>query len=265
MTTRSSGFEHISEAVNVPAELGTERQATCACGASFTQTHGMTQWVPPRCEACRNAADEPWRAEQIESKRRQRLSALGVPPKYSGVSLETFTLHGDEENRKLQSRRLIAARRYLADWPAVPEVIVFRGGPGTGKGHIAWSMAQELCRLHDVQVRVVKLADAVRDLREAWRSSEGLSEAQRLERYRQPDLLVIDEVSRHAFYGEPHRHLYDLVDHRVEQCRPTLLTTNETVSGLEDLLQPALTSRVAGVNMWDFGDVDYRLTKGRAA
>lgn len=248
----------------LPAGWGDMRGAVCGCGEKFTQTK-LADWTPTKCQTCRGAIAQRITEDTEHAKASLRVAGLEVPPKYRDARIETFTTHGAEEDRKRHVRLTTAARRYLNDWPDVHEVLVFRGGPGTGKGHLAWSLAKELVRLHDVSVRVVKLADAVRDLREAWRSEGGLSEAARLERYRSPGLLIIDEVSRHAFYGEPHRHLYDLVDHRIEQCRPTILTTNESKQGLADLLLPALTSRIAGSGMWEFGEVDYRLTKGRAA
>jgi len=109
------------------------------------------------------------------------------------------------------------------------------------------------------------LSDVVRDVREAWNSHEetGHSETQRLSKYRKPDFLAIDEVSRHAFYGVPTQHLYDLIAWREVQCKPTILTTNESGSSLAEFLGPALASRALG---WhppvDFGVTDYRLARG---
>jgi DNA replication protein DnaC len=245
-------------AESMPAGFGEQREATCGCGAPFTQTK-LANWTPTRCAECRGVVSADLRDETIDTQLRLRVAALACPPKYLDATIDTFRLHGSDAERKRQVRLTTAARRYLADWPDVPEVLVFRGGPGTGKGHLAWSIAKALIRLHPVDVRFTKLPDVIRDLREAWRSDGGQTEAARLERYRKPDLQIVDEVSRHAFYGEPHRHLYDLIDHRVDHCRPTIITTNETMDGLAEILLPALTSRVASSGLWEFGEADYRL------
>ena len=109
------------------------------------------------------------------------------------------------------------------------------------------------------------LADIIRDLRESWRrraDDDGPSERQRLAAYRSADLLVIDEVSRHALYGEPTQHLYDLIAPREANLQPTILTTNESAAGLEDLIGPALTSRAAGAGgLWEFGTTDLRIVR----
>src|SRR5690606_36892115 len=112
---------------------------------------------------------------------------------------------------------LTAARDYAASFldrfPAVPTISVFTGAPGTGKGHLAWAIARQLVERAQ-RVQVVKLADLVRELRASWGQKGGDGDRLVLEHYRRLDLLVIDEVSRHAFYGQPVQHLYDVIDHR---------------------------------------------------
>ena len=240
-------------------EFGQTREGTCRCGAKFTQTRMLKDWVPWGCDKCRLEIEEKVAESSAEAARFVSLAALQVPELYQGVRLGTYEIWGDDAQQKRQGRVLQLARRYLGDWPHVEAVVVFRGGPGTGKGHIGWSLLQQLVLTHRVSARACKLGDAVKDLREPWRNEEGPSERARLRAYRDPDLLFIDEVSRHALYGEPRQHLYEMIDHRVERCRPTILTTNEEPAGLVELLGPALVSRTAGSGIWDFGTGDYRL------
>jgi DNA replication protein DnaC len=250
------------------------RAATCSCGRGFTQTRfegfpsegdGEGRWLPKTCEMCRGqdaearrAAMEAQRIQAEETLRAQRLAALGVPTLFAGVSLESFQVHGEVEDRTKLHRVLQVARRYLGLWPDVEPLIVFTGAPGTGKGHVSWSIAKALT-VHGAMVRVVKLPALIRDLREAWRDRQGPSEGERLRRYREPDLLVLDEVSRHALYGQPTQHLYDVIDDRLEWCRPTILTTNESDNGLAELLGGALLDRIqGGGGLLDFGDSSWR-------
>jgi DNA replication protein DnaC len=229
-------------------------------------------WIRQRCNACGKRVEAERDADRARAEREeraaQRLATLRIPPLYAGASLDAFELHGDDANRAKQARALQVSRRYLGTWPDVPLILIFLGVPGSGKGHVVWSLARSLCETHGAMVRVCVLSDVIRDLREAWGSrDEGdLSEAQRLARYRSSDLLVIDEVSRHAFYGQPQQHLYDLVAWREVQCKPTILTTNETGQSLAEFLGPALASRALG---WgspvDFGEADYRLRRGMRA
>lgn len=229
-------------------------------------------WKRQPCEACRRAAPDELDAqhqiadEVTEARARltaQRLALLAVPPLYADARLDSFRQHGTEEDRRLQVRAIRFATRYVEAWPQAPVITVFAGGYGTGKTHLAYAIARALVEQHQILARVCVLSDLIRDLREAWgaRDEGGLSEAQRLAKYRDTDLLVIDEVSRHAFYGQPQQHLYDLVAWRETQRRPTILTTNDTGDALTETLGPALASRTSrwrGVVV--FGDADYRVT-----
>lgn len=242
------------------------------CGKTFTQTHVFGQWAPSACPECvklQIAADDQKRAaEETENRRKAALASLDVPLLYRDVSLANFRSHGDEESRRRQARVLQLAYRYVANWPdrqnldslgAFPIVAVFRGAPGSGKGHVAWSIAKHVALEELGRVVFTTLADCVRDLRETWRSDSDATENQRLRRYRRADLLVLDEVSKHAFYGEPTQHLYSLVAYREERLLPTILTTNETPEALAELLGPALESRAASWGgVWQFGEADYR-------
>lgn len=244
----------------IVGQIGETRPARCTCGASFTQHAFLAgRWMPLKCERCRGIEEQEHASGAEAARRELVLAELDVPKLYRNVSLGTFEFHGSTDQREKQGRVLQLGRRYVGSWPEVDAVVVFRGAPGTGKGHVMWSIAKYLATECRVSARVCKLPDVVRDLREAWRNEDGPSEHLRLAKYRAPDFLAIDEVSRHAFYGEPRQHLYDLVDHRVERGKPTILTTNEDRAGLAELLGPALVSRAAGSGIWEFGTGDWRL------
>jgi DNA replication protein DnaC len=255
-----------------------ERQTSCVdCGAAAVQ-HGWRSGTedrffpgPVRCESCqerheaetktREAAQRAERERLIHQSERSRcLEGLAVPPLYADVTLETFTLHGSTQDRATQGRALQLCRRYLATWPAVEPLVLLVGAPGTGKGHCLWSIAKTVAGTFGQRARVVKLADMIRDLRATWGRTDGPSEEERLAVYRGPALLVVDEVSRHAFYGQQVRqHLYDVLDWRLERARPTVLTTNEGDESLAEILGPALVDRIFGAGgVIDFGATSWR-------
>jgi DNA replication protein DnaC len=271
--------EMMATAVDHSTGAVTMRVGYCACGAQIpNQTAVLVSgrpwgWSPLECEACqakvkaeeanrvawahrRHAEDERrYREERIK----KATAALDVPPLYAGVSFETWKLHGDAVAQNHQAEARQRGRVYLHTWPDVPGLLVLRGAPGTGKGHWAWSVARDLTG-RGVFVTVVKLGDLVRKLRASWRSSKGDGEEAVLRAYRTVDLLVIDEVSRHAFYGENvHQHLYDVIDNRLEWNRPTILTSNEDEGGLRAILRDALWDRLfLNGGLVEFGAASYR-------
>lgn len=265
---------HLDRPPGEPAgdQLATEEtEAICRCGTrypvSVVRNGDRVIRMPARCERCRGTAAQAKAAEatdrQADQARRDlgaRWAELDVPKKYQAVTLETFEHHGPEEDRRLQMRALSWAQRYLGQWPDVADFVVLRGPPGTGKGHVAWSLCKALVTEHGARVRNVKLPVLVRRLRDTWGRDAKPSYEQVLAGYTTCDLLVIDEVSSHAFYGQQiHQHLYDVIDTRIEACRPTLLTTNEDEAGLAAILRQALFNRLQGEGGFvDFGQASWR-------
>lgn len=258
------------------------RQAACLdCPTVIEQTGtdivGRWTWAPVRCPSCilkRDQAldDEEARrgledAEGLRIQERCRaakaLEDLTVPPDYRGATLESFQLHGEPADREIQAKVVRMGLRYVGTWPDVAQrTLVLRGFFGTGKGHWVWSVVKSIVGAHGSRARVVKCSDLVRRLRASWGQPEGGAESETdvLRFYRDLDLLVIDEVSSHAFYGQGiHQHLYDVLDHRGEWQRPTILTTNETDAGLEGILRPALMDRLQHRGgIIEFGTASYR-------
>jgi DNA replication protein DnaC len=109
----------------------------------------------------------------------------------------------------------------------------------------------------------------VRELRASWKDPAMASEQSRLEAVAALDLLIVDEVSRHAMIHDPVEHLHEVVSAREEWLRPTILTTNETEAGLREWLSPPLMARIdENGKLWEFGDAPYgriTLVKGEQA
>jgi DNA replication protein DnaC len=260
------------------------RSVICTtCSADFTglalvngnKELPFTHLCPACCAAAKQADDSCVAENRVrreeesrrlanlrrDEARRAALERLKVPQLYRAATLGTFQLHGSQEQRELQGLALANVHTYLTSWPDVPGFIVLAGRPGTGKTHILWSIARDIAlRLID-GVSIVKLPDLVREIRDCWTNSAEETESDVLKRYRRLAFLGIDEVSRHAFLPRNcSQHLYDIIDHRLEHGRPTILTTNEDESVLGDMLKPALVDRLQGSGgLIELGAESYRL------
>jgi len=224
---------------------------TCLKAVRFTQlwwSDGRKLPETARCEDCLDADPPPAPDHQNgrQNAPRRARAGLMVPPLYEGVTLDSFALWGTQAEQKAQKRVLRTMHRYVEKFPEVPSVVLLRGHNGTGKGHLSWAVAQALAD-RGRSVMVIKFATMIRSLRARWGGGEGPSEEHQLRTLRKPDLLVVDEVSRHAFYGDNvSQHLYDVVNDRIEECRPVVLTSDESVAGIKAILGPALVDRLDG-------------------
>lgn len=270
------------EAAQAP-EVPERRQDCARCQAAgrpvvYTQYFYAGRWAPEVCPACiveeregerARAADLP----QIEGTERERLVArrleeLALPARYVDATIEGVLLFPDAPNVALLKRKQAFARGYVDKWPKrranarFPQIVVMRGGFGTQKTYLAAAVARALVERYAIRALWRTLPRLVRDVRAAWGGrggAAGASEEERLARYVEADLLVIDEVSQHALHGQPTQLLYDVVAERDAQLRPTILTTNESDEGFNKLVGGALLSRSSQAGAWEFGDDDVRL------
>jgi DNA replication protein DnaC len=197
---------------------------------------------------------------EFARRRRERLFALRVPPKYAAAALDTIRLYGSSEQQHATAKMVRVARRLVGEYPEwLTTLVAFSGSVGTGKGHTCWAVARTLVEEHAAAVRFVELGDLVRDLRAAW-NRDDLDERHELKYWRELDVLIINDVSRHAFRGVSMQHLFDVLEQRINFGRPTILTTNEPDEELHDILGRALWDRLTGFDggLVDCGEESYR-------
>lgn len=102
------------------------------------------------------------------------------------------------------------------------EGFIFLGGPGTGKSHLATALGHAAC-LRGVRTLFTSAIDMVNDLQAALAASR-LPKA--LQSYRQPRLLIIDEVGYLPFDQKGSDLFFQVISARYERGS-TLLTTNQ--------------------------------------
>jgi DNA replication protein DnaC len=103
------------------------------------------------------------------------------------------------------------------------ENIAFIGPPGTGKTHLAISIGAKAV-VQGYSVIFITLNDMLEDL---YMSRADNSFAQRLKKYTQCDLLIIDELGLKKLNQTSVDDFYEVVAKRYEQ-RSTIITSNKT-------------------------------------
>ncbi|MFZ5354618.1 MAG: IS21-like element helper ATPase IstB [Bacillota bacterium] len=103
------------------------------------------------------------------------------------------------------------------------ENIAFIGPPGTGKTHLAISIGIKAVT-QGYTVLFATLSDMLEDL---YMSRADNSFQQRIRRYSQPDLLIIDELGLRKLNQTSVDDFYEVIAKRYEQ-RSTIITSNKT-------------------------------------
>ncbi len=114
--------------------------------------------------------------------------------------------------------------------------LVFTGGPGTGKTHLAAAIANERERRGD-RVLFVTVPDLLDYLRAAFSPSSTTSYAQRFEEVKRVPFLVLDELGTESATAWAREKLYQLLNYRYMARLPTVITTSLLIEELDERIR----------------------------
>lgn len=185
-----------------------------------------------RCPTCTDleASEKREKAEadEAERKRRRWLDMLGhsqIPERFRNRTLDAYTVHNEGQRHALNF-----ARGYAASFDQALETgrsALFLGMPGTGKTHLAVGIALAVMARGHTALFITALR-AMRRVKDTWRRDSDETETQAIRALTFPDLLILDEVGVQHGSDTEKTILFDVINERYEQCKPTILLSNLT-------------------------------------
>lgn len=228
-----------------------EKPAECPTHGPYTSRCIMRS-IWSRCPECSSDDAE---AEGIEARRRAEheaeaahlaaVESARIPARFVGRNFENFIA-----TTSPQRHALTVARDFAESFPGHARRgsgLIFAGMPGTGKSHIAAAVLQTVLSR---DVRYLTCMDLIRVVRDTWRRDSERSETQVLAYLEKLDLLVIDEVG--AQYGTEGEQtiLFDVLDRRYREVKPTILITNQDREGFGKFIGERTFDRLKETCRW---------------
>jgi len=185
--------------------------------------------------------------QRLANKSRKQ---AGIAPELQGYSFEGFRIeYYDGKHRERALSALQGARDfgrdYMQDRPS--QGIMFTGDVGSGKTFLAAAIANELLD-RGVQARFLVVPDLLDDLRTAMLHNTGdsreMDDVALLRSIRQVDVLVLDDLGVHNYTEWTCNKLYSLLNFRLNNQLPVIITTNLKMSELDEYLGERTTSRI---------------------
>lgn len=198
-------------------------------GPYIARSIGGTVWSP--CTHCiaEKSAEQQRRKEEDSLRERQAqwelaLDGAGIPERFRDRSLESFVADTPGKRRALEF-----ATRYAAEFDSILDVgrsAIFIGKPGTGKTHLATAIGLHVMRNLHRPVLFMTVMRAIRRVKDSWSRESEETETQAIESLTYPDLLILDEVGVQFGSETEKRILFDVLNERYEQRKPSILLSN---------------------------------------
>lgn len=219
----------------VMAWMGHER-CNCKRAAAYWERYDAKQKEKEQRE--KREKENRKKVEKIE----KLIGESGIKRRFLNRTFENFEI--DDENRDA----FTSTKAYLENFQKFKkagEGIYYSGTFGTGKTHLAVSLAQELIN-QGVPVICMTAIDLLAEIRRTYDKNRNVSEYEILQAYKDVDLLVIDDLGKEYCSDWAITMLYDILNDRYEQCLPTVITTNYSDDDLVDRLARKSNYETAG-------------------
>ncbi len=256
-----------------PARSEQTEQRECPTHGGYTAhgehkaNIGRTIWT--RCPGCRVADEQAVKAESEQraaaakaASIERALKVANIPKRFTGRTFETFNAATPPQSAALTTCRAYAED--FADALRTGASLVLSGNPGTGKSHLAASVMLQVMA-GGWAVQYVTCMDMIRAVRATWRKDCDRTEDDVLRELGETlDLLVIDEIGvQYGTDGEQNV-VFDVLDRRYREMRPTILISNADRKQFRAYVGDRVYDRLREVAKWLPFDWDSHRPQARA-
>jgi DNA replication protein DnaC len=154
-----------------------------------------------------------------------------IPPRYAACDLDSFHDYNDS-----LSKAVGASRRFVSAFPAVDRGLLFLGGPGLGKTHLAVACMRLGAHAKGLRGIFYDTRHMLRRIRQTYDPVTRQTESERdiVNPLVRADLLVLDDLGAERATEWVEEMLHLIVNTRYNERRATIFTSNYPIQAPSD-------------------------------
>lgn len=227
-TCRDAGFT--SNSISYSAYGVSEKSFCTECAKG---KHLFAEWTR---EPAQQEHYRKWKQEKIE--RAMKLSGVGNHFKNKKL-----------DDLKVNERLYKECVRYVKNWREMREHgfgFFFWGNVGAGKTHAAAALANELIQEQLVEVLFLNMPATVTRVKKTFDAPTKNEDTKLFDRMKDVELLIIDDLGVEKLSDWLSDQIYQIVDHRWQNQKPMIITSNQSLDDLGEFYKAQVISRIWG-------------------
>lgn len=197
---------------------------------SRVDEHGTVRYMAPICPVC---------AAERASYRLMETAA--IPRRYQDCDFSNFVVEDPAQQAVLESCQDYA--EHFGDRLRKGSGLILCGNPGTGKNHLASAITRTVLS-QGRSVLNVTAFEIIARIRQTWQSRGPKTDLDVIREFAGVDLLIVDEVGKTFGTDGERVHLFEVIDYRYREMKPTIVISNQTLGGIERYLGAAAFDRL---------------------
>lgn len=216
-----------------------QEKRVCQTHGEYTAYQFKEYWtICPQCQSIKDKENEIKRRAAEDSERKKavwnnRLGRAAIPERFADRTFENYIVTCEHSKSALATAKDYADR--FDEVIKKGTCLIFSGDVGTGKTHLAISIANEILK-RDYQPVFVSVIKAMRKIKETYAKDSTVSEDEAIRYFIEPDLLILDEVGVQFGSDTEKLYLFEIINGRYEQTKPTILISNLGTKELEGFI-----------------------------
>lgn len=174
--------------------------------------------------------------------RHARIGRSLLQCRFAGFDLSYYVQPGQREDAQ---RALSAAQAFVDSCLLNPFGLglLFTGSVGSGKTFLAAAIANALTE-KEREVLFLVVPDLLDELRGTYDARSERTELDLLDSARSIPILILDDLGAHNYTEWVRNRLYTIINYRLNEQLPTVITTNLSLDEMEEYLGERTTSRL---------------------
>lgn len=179
--------------------------------------------------------------KKAEAKMKAVFKRSAVPPIFHGITFDHF----DPPSAKAE-RVANILKQYVEAHERVTEQgksILLHGNSGTGKTMLGVTILNEYMK-RGYTALYMKSPAVVNWAKRAWKKDPELSQDEMIEKLLEPDIMLIDDIPKGVSSEKERQILWDVIDGRVSNLKPTVTTSLLNKDDLKERVHEEVARRI---------------------